>query len=148
MRFWCIGCTKKSPNREAAAFREAKAEFLKIRREFSFEGATVTIEFKEETLAALKAKVEQAEKALLDAGEKANKLLDQAKTQIDAAYKEVMAFLEERSITVNAYLDEISARQKTQLEQLFDVFEDFYIGGNESPKETWRKMQETAAGKR
>lgn len=129
-----------------AAFREVKAEYLKARNEFSIGDTTVTVEITEADLAAIKARVDQAEAALLDAGAKANATLDQAKTQIKTAYDEVVEWLEEKSVTASTYLDEISQKQKAKQEAFFTEFETNYAAAKQAAKNNWKNMQEALEG--
>ena len=129
-----------------AAFREVKAEYLKARNEFSIGDTTVTVEITEADLAAIKARVDQAEAALLDAGAKANANLDQAKTQIKTAYDEVVEWLEEKSVTASTYLDEISQKQKAKQEAFFTEFETNYAAAKQAAKNNWKNMQEALEG--
>jgi predicted DNA binding CopG/RHH family protein len=129
-----------------AAFREVKAEYLKARNEFSIGDTTVAVEITETELAAIKARVEQAETALLNAGVKANETLDQAKAQIKTAYGEVIAWLEEKSVTASAYLDEISVKQKEKQEAFFTEFETNYAAAKRAAENNWKNMQEALEG--
>lgn len=129
-----------------AAFREVKAEYLKARNEFSIGDTTVAVEITETELAAIKARVEQAETALLNAGVKANETLDQAKAQIKTAYGEVIAWLEEKSVTASAYLDEISVKQKEKQEAFFTEFETNYAAAKQAAENNWKNMQDALEG--
>lgn len=129
-----------------AAFREVKAEYLKARNEFSIGDTTVEVEITETELAAIKARVDQAETALLNAGVKANETLDQAKAQIKTAYGEVIAWLEEKSVTASAYLDEISVKQKEKQEAFFTEFETNYAAAKQAAENNWKNMQEALEG--
>ena len=129
-----------------AAFREVKAEYLKARNEFSIGDATVEVEITEEQLATLKAKVEQAEAALLQAGATANETLDQAKAQIKTAYDEVIVWLEEKSVTASEYLEEISVKQKAKQEAFFTEFEANYAAAKQAAENNWKNMQEALEG--
>lgn len=129
-----------------AAFREVKAEYLKARNEFSIGDTTVEVEITETELAAIKARVDQAETALLNAGVKANETLDQAKAQIKTAYGEVIAWLEEKSVTASAYLDEISVKQKEKQEAFFTEFETNYAAAKQAAENNWKNMQDALEG--
>lgn len=124
-----------------AAFRKVKAEYLKARNEFSLGNAQITVEITEEQLAALKVKVEEAEAALLKAGEDANKALDDLKATVTENYNKVVAMLEEQQVKASEHLEEISAKQKEKQTAFFTAFEENYAEAINAAESNWANMK-------
>ncbi len=123
------------------AFRKVKAEYLKTRYEYENEHVSASVTITEEQLAAIKAKVEEAEQKLLDAGVKANEQLDEAKVKIKEAYDKVVKVLEEHSVKAQDHLSEISAKQQEKKAEFFKKIETEYADAEAAAKKHWNDMQ-------
>ncbi len=129
-----------------AAFRKVKAEYLKARYEFANENASVTVAITEEQLAAIKARVDEAEEALLQAGVRANEQLDTLKAKLTEAYEKVIAKIEESSVKVNEHLDEINVKQQEKKQAFFTAFETKYAEAEEAARQHWNDMLKELEG--
>ena len=127
-------------------FRELKVTYLKTRNEFSIGDATVTVEITEEELAKMKAKVEEAETAFIQAAEEANKSLDTLKGKVTESYNMAIEKLNEYSVKVDDYLVEISTQQKEKQTEFFTAFETNYKTYIEGAEKQWTDMETELEG--
>ena len=127
-------------------FRELKVTYLKTRNEFSIGDATVTVEITEEELAKMKAKVEEAETAFIQAAEEANKSLDTLKGKVTESYNMAIEKLNEYSVKVDDYLVEISTQQKEKQTEFFTKFETDYKTYIEGAEKQWTDMETELEG--
>ena len=127
-------------------FRELKVTYLKTRNEFSIGDATVTVEITEEELAKMKAQVEKAEEAFIQAAEDANKSLDTLKGKVTESYNMAIEKLNEYSVKADDYLVEISNKQKEKQTEFFTAFETNYKTYIEGAEKQWTDMETELEG--
>jgi hypothetical protein len=127
-------------------FRELKVTYLKTRNEFSIGDATVTVEITEEELAKMKAQVEKAEEAFIQAAEDANKSLDTLKGKVTESYNKAIEKLNEYSVKADDYLVEISNKQKEKQTEFFTAFETNYKTYIEGAEKQWTDMETELEG--
>ena len=133
--------SENSPYQIALAnFRKAKAEYLKMRYEYTSDDVSVTVEITEEEYNAMKDRLEKAEQAILDAAASANEQLDKAKEEISIAYNTVIAKFEEYSVKVNDHLDEIAVKQQEKKAAFFTEFETKYAEAKAAAEKNWQDM--------
>ena len=139
--------SENSPYQKAlSAFCTIKAEYLKARYDFYVGNGQVTVELTEEELAFLKGKVDEAEAAIISAGEQANESLNSLKTKLETAYTQAIEKLQEYNVKVNDYVEEISQSQKAKQVEFFTEFETNYAEMKANAKLHWSKMQEKLEG--
>lgn len=122
------------------AFREAKVEYLNYRKEVALGDAEISVEVTA-NLENLQKLVEDAETALLKAGEEANAALDQLKATVTENYNLVIAELEKHSVKANQHLEEISAKQQEKQAAFFAEFEQAYASVIQSSEKNWTDME-------
>ena len=127
-------------------FRELKVTYLKTRNEFSIGDATITVEITEEELAKMKAQVEKAEEAFIQAAEDANKSLDTLKGKVTESYNKAIEKLNEYSVKADDYLVEISNKQKEKQTEFFTAFETNYKTYIEGAEKQWTDMETELEG--
>ena len=127
-------------------FRELKVTYLKTRNEFSIGDATITVEITEEELAKMKAQVEKAEEAFIQAAEDANKSLDTLKGKVTESYNMAIEKLNEYSVKADDYLVEISNKQKEKQTEFFTAFETNYKTYIEGAEKQWTDMETELEG--
>ena len=127
-------------------FRELKVTYLKTRNEFSIGDATITVEITEEELAKMKAQVEKAEEAFIQAAEDANKSLDTLKGKVTESYNKAIETLNEYSVKADDYLVEISNKQKEKQTEFFTAFETNYKTYIEGAEKQWTDMETELEG--
>lgn len=123
------------------SFREVKTEYLNYRNQISVGELEVTVEVTAQ-LEDYEELVAKAEEALLKAGEDANSALDELKTAMKEKYDAIIALLEEYSIKVNEYAEEISVKQTAALESFFTKFEADYADAKAAAIEGWNNMKD------
>lgn len=129
-----------------AAFREAKANYLKYRNYVaSLELGNVTVEITA-NLANYETVLEKAETALENAALTINTQLDTVKTTLDSAYDAVVKLLDEYSVKANAYLEEIEQNQETKQVQFHAEFKTDYASVIVSVEAGWKDMQADLEG--
>ena len=123
-----------------------KVTYLKTRNEFSIGDATITVEITEEELAKMKAQVEKAEEAFIQAAEEANKSLDTLKGKVTESYNKAIEKLNEYSVKADDYLVEISNKQKEKQTKFFTAFETNYKTYIEGAEKQWTDMETELEG--
>jgi hypothetical protein len=128
------------------AFREAKTEYLNFRNYVAeLEESALTAQISQQ-LATLQTALDQAEEQLLNAGVSANRALDDAKAQVKTAYDKVVEKIQEASLKVSDYLNEVSTAQVAAQEQFFTSFETEYAAAKTAAKERWEAMSGALKG--
>lgn len=122
------------------AFREAKVKYLNYREYVaSLEQTEVTTAISSQ-LAQYETLVENAETALLQAGQSANTALDTAKTQLSAAHAQVVTLIGEYSAKVSQYATEIATKQTEAQTAFFTKFETDYAAAITAAENNWAAM--------
>lgn len=125
-----------------AQFRAAKAQYLNFKNYvLSLPEDEVTVAITEQ-LASLEAVLEQAEEALISAGEQAHALLDSAKAGLKEAYDSIIETIEGFSVKAEEHLDDISAAQKQALDKFTGEFEAKHGEVKEKMDKAWGDMRE------
>ena len=125
-----------------ATFREAKVEYINFKNYVaSLEQDAVTTAISGQ-LAALQTAVDNAEKALVSAGEYGNNLIDTAKARLKSSYDAVIKAIEDNSVKASDYLNEISTVQKEALTEFTTEFEATYSEVVTAAENNWKAMSE------
>lgn len=138
--------SEESPYQMALkSFQTAKIDYLNYRQEVALGETEITVEITAE-LEDLQDLVEKAEKALLQAGENANAMLDKSKATVTANYEKIVKLLEEQSVKASAYVDEISTKQKEAQTAFFTAFETNYANAITAAESGWSDMKTELEG--
>lgn len=123
-----------------AAFQTQKVEYLNYRNYVASQENVSQDQL--DHLATLDGLVDAAESALVGAGEAANDILDGLKAGVKTAYDAVVSAIEMLSVKVSEHLNEISAAQKTAIENNAAAFESEYSELVAAAKASWKSMRE------
>lgn len=129
-----------------AAFRTIKVEYLKARYDFLVGGANVTVQLTEEEFNQLKTRMDEAEAAIISAGEQANATLDVLKVRLENAYNQAVAKLQEYNVKANDFVTEISEKQQQKQSEFFAKFEADYAEMKALADAHWAEMESQLNG--
>ncbi|MBQ8406452.1 MAG: hypothetical protein IJY38_00900 [Clostridia bacterium] len=123
------------------AFQAAKVEYLNYRNYVaSLEQNEVTTQIST-TLANYQTVLDNAETALVNAGQTANETLDGFKAQATTAYQSVIDAIGNYSKLVNDNADQISAKVTEAKNKFFTDFETGYQANIDGAKQAWADMK-------
>lgn len=122
------------------AFREAKIDYLHYRKQIVTENVEIDVQVTA-NLENLQTLVDNAEAALIKAGEDANATLDNLKTAVTENYNKLVALLEEQAVKANEHLEEISVKQKEKQTAFFTQFESTYAQAITAAENNWAAMK-------
>lgn len=123
------------------AFQKAKVEYLKYRNyvaSLEQNEVTATISTK---LADFQTALDNAETALVNAGQTANETLDEIKAQATTAYQAVIDAIGNYSKLINDNADEVSAKVAAAKNKFFTDFETGYQANINGAKQAWADMK-------
>ena len=122
------------------AFREAKIDYLNYRKQIVTENVEIDVQVTA-NLENLQTLVDNAEAALIKAGEDAIATLDNLKTAVTENYNKLVALLEEQAVKANEHLEEISVKQKEKQTAFFTQFESTYAQAITAAENNWAAMK-------
>lgn len=122
-----------------ADLRAKKVAFLDYRRDLA-ESEVEIDDLQTAYLNNLETALNSAESALISAGESANALMSTLEQAIKTQYDTVISTLETLGVELSTYLDEISAKQTTALNQFATDFETTYASAIAKAESDWTAM--------
>ena len=127
--------------RALAAFRAAKVEYLNYRAYVaSLDESAITSAISAQ-LESLESVLDNAESALISAGESANNTISGLKAQLKSAYDAVTACIESFSAKATRYAGEIAAKREAAQNAFFTEFESGYASAITTAKNEWNAMK-------
>lgn len=127
--------------RALAAFRAAKVEYLNYRAYVaSLDESAITSAISAQ-LESLESVLDNAESALISAGESANNTISGLKAQLKSAYDAVTACIESFSAKATQYAGEIAAKREAAQNAFFTEFESGYASAITTAKNEWNAMK-------
>ena len=127
--------------RALAAFRAAKVEYLNYRAYVaSLDESAITSAISAQ-LESLESVLDNAESALISAGESANNTISGLKAQLKSAYDAVTACIENFSAKATQYAGEIAAKREAAQNAFFTEFESGYASAITTAKNEWNAMK-------
>lgn len=127
--------------KELAAWRDAKVEFLKYREYVAGLESNAVTDAITNQLALLESLMNSAKEALDTAATTIDGMLTVTKNTLKAAFDGVMSALELALGSVNDYIDEVAAKQKAALATFTSEFESKYASAKAAAKQGWADMR-------
>lgn len=123
------------------AFQKAKVEYLNYRNYIaSLEQNEITTNIST-TLANLQTALDNADAALVSAGQTANETLDGFKSQATSAYESVISAISNYTKLMNDHADEVSTKVAEAKTQFFTSFETSYQASIDGARQAWAEMK-------
>lgn len=123
-----------------ASFRTHKVAYLNYRNEIAAKTEDEVTADEQAFLDGLKAALDSAEEALINAGVQANNAIDSAKLAVENAYTKFTTALNSLHIEMSNYVDQIAQKQTEAINSFCTEFEANYAEAISNAKANWNQM--------